>query len=105
VRNLLTRRGHVVTTAADGQEALAALARADADYTHILADLTMPGLTGHEVLEQAAEHHPRIARVLMSGYPDDHHRPGVRQLPKPFRAEELLHALFDADDEWSGGRG
>jgi class 3 adenylate cyclase len=52
----LTREGHTVVTAADGEKGLAALDRSACDL--ILLDLVMPGISGFEVLrriKQSAE--------------------------------------------------
>lgn len=46
----LTREGHTVLTAADGESALATLGRAACDL--ILLDLVMPGISGFEVLRR-----------------------------------------------------
>ena len=44
----LSRIGHIVITAASGEEALRALEQSDVDV--VLLDLIMPGMNGHEVL-------------------------------------------------------
>ncbi len=51
----LTRRGHDVLTAADGQEALAMVERESFDV--ILLDVMMPGITGLDVLRQIRRTH------------------------------------------------
>ncbi len=50
----LSRSGHIVITAANGEEALRALAQSDVDV--VLLDLLMPGMDGREVLRRIKEH-------------------------------------------------
>jgi adenylate cyclase len=50
----LSRIGHIVITAASGEEALRALEQSDVDV--VLLDLLMPGMDGHEVLRRIKEH-------------------------------------------------
>ena len=50
----LSRSGHIVVTAASGEEALLTLDQADVDV--VLLDLMMPGMDGHEVLRRIKEH-------------------------------------------------
>jgi class 3 adenylate cyclase len=49
----LSRTGHMVVTAASGEEALRALAQTDVDV--VLLDLVMPGMDGREVLRKIKE--------------------------------------------------
>jgi class 3 adenylate cyclase len=50
----LSRNGHMVITAASGEEALRTLAQTDVDV--VLLDLVMPGMDGREVLRKIKEH-------------------------------------------------
>ena len=50
----LSRSGHIVITAASGEEALKALEQSDVDV--VLLDLLMPGMDGREVLRRIKEH-------------------------------------------------
>ncbi len=50
----LSRLGHIVVTAASGEEALQALSQSDVDV--VLLDLLMPGMDGREVLRRIKEH-------------------------------------------------
>ncbi|MDB4476298.1 response regulator [bacterium] len=50
----LSNSGHIVITAASGEEALRALEQSDVDV--VLLDLLMPGMDGHEVLRRIKDH-------------------------------------------------
>ncbi len=54
VARYLSRSGHMVVTAASGEEALRTLEQADVDV--VLLDLEMPGMDGREVLRHIKEH-------------------------------------------------
>lgn len=65
------------------------------DFSVVVTDHAMPGMTGAELASQLAETHPSMHVVLASGYaelPDD--TPGVRsRLQKPYGRSELLAAI------------
>ncbi len=54
VARYLSRSGHMVITAASGEQALKSLEQADVDV--VLLDLAMPGMDGREVLRRIKEH-------------------------------------------------
>ena len=54
VARYLSRSGHMVVTAASGEEALVTLENSDVDV--VLLDLTMPGMDGRQVLKHIKEH-------------------------------------------------
>lgn len=62
------RREMDVLLAQSGQEALDLLER---EHVHVIvSDQRMPGMTGSEFLAAARERHPRIMRMLLTGYAD-----------------------------------
>ncbi len=70
--SLLGTWGHEVSTAGDGESALAAIARQEPDA--VLLDLGLPGITGYEVARQLrAAGRLRLRIVAVSGYgrPED----------------------------------
>ena len=62
LKKLLSIRGHVVRTASDGPTALDCLDEFQPQA--IILDLTLPGLSGHEVAE-AVRKHPDFQSILM----------------------------------------
>lgn len=61
----LTRAGHAVATACDGEEALLKLEGMDADA--VISDINMPGMTGHELLWECTRRWPGMPVILMTG--------------------------------------
>ena len=98
---LLASLGYKVTTAVDGQEALALFAAAPGTIDAAIVDLTMPGLSGVEVLERLRLNRPGLPVLLVSGYSeldvrlDPATSAGVDFLSKPFTLEQLRDKLGD----------
>ncbi len=61
--------GYTVTTAPGGPEALALFAEQPFDL--IVSDLTMPRMTGIELLTEVAKISPATARIVVSGFADE----------------------------------
>ncbi len=61
----------VCGTAGSGEEALEALPEAGADL--VLVDLSLPGMSGIELVRKIAEAYPRIRILVTSGYSDREH--------------------------------
>ena len=89
----LRRAGHAVDAVADGEAAL--VQAHDADYDLLVADVVMPGMNGRKLAEQAAQLHPGIKVVYMTGYSRNAivHQgrldPGVDLIQKPLSQEKL----------------
>jgi DNA-binding NtrC family response regulator len=63
---VLTRAGHDVLLAADGNEALAQAGEGGLDL--VLCDIKMPGCSGIEVVESLAKNHPDLPCIVVTGY-------------------------------------
>jgi CheY-like chemotaxis protein len=93
---LLEDAGYAVTTASNGQEALAALRQAFPDL--ILLDLKMPVMNGFEFTRVFRAQHARRAPILVVTAADDPQRRATEAgadgwLGKPFDPEALLAAV------------
>jgi len=66
LRNTLRDEGYRVTGATSGEDALAALRRADLDL--VLTDLIMPKMNGIALLHQASAIDPGLVGVIMTGH-------------------------------------
>jgi DNA-binding NtrC family response regulator len=63
---MLTRAGYEVTSAGDGEEAVALLERQAFDL--LLVDLKMPGMGGMQVVTAARRRQPDIAVIVLTGH-------------------------------------
>ncbi|MBX3158293.1 MAG: response regulator [Deltaproteobacteria bacterium] len=96
VREILELEGYAVTTAHGGHEGIELYRRRATDFAGVLLDVTMPGLGGAEVVRELRMIRPDVRVILMSGY--ERTRPVLDEpahgfLQKPFRSEDLLHAV------------
>ena len=95
VRETLESRGYRVLEAANGQDALA-LAAGHSDPIHlVITDVVMPGLSGHELVQQLQPARPTLKVLYLSGYAQDAF-PGTAAaeaqkafLQKPFTLQNL----------------
>jgi two-component system NtrC family response regulator len=66
LRGFLTKEGHRVAEAGNGEEALTLIRRLSLDLA--LIDFKMPGLNGLEVLEQAKQLNPELDVIMITAY-------------------------------------
>lgn len=107
VRRVLARLGiERITTASDGQQALADLKDEAAVPDVILCDLNMPGMDGLELLRRLGERGAGCGVILISGEDEkilrtaqrlgrDHHLNVLGFLNKPISPEPLSRLLLD----------
>lgn len=92
----LERAGHAVIACADGEAGLDALEEADDVFDLLLTDIVMPGVDGIELARRAAEFHPDMKIMFITGFaavamnaaentPDS-----STVLSKPFHLRELV---------------
>ncbi|HET9944421.1 MAG TPA: response regulator, partial [Actinomycetes bacterium] len=101
---VLSRAGYRVISHADPVHALAAATPGTPDL--LVTDVVMPGMDGPSLAAELRGRHPGLRVLLMSGYSPEHALGGAASsdplLPKPFVAEDLLHAVRDILDEPPG---
>lgn len=91
----LRRLGYTVLPAATPADALALVAKYNAEIDLLITDVIMPGINGRQLAEQITILRPQIKRIFMSGYPADIvSQRGVvggeeHLLPKPFTLAQL----------------
>ena len=89
----LMLKGHDVSEAPNGIEALAVLTNQEVDL--VLSDINMPGMDGLELLDKVKQAHPWLPIVLMTAYGDVGQAVKAMQrgandyLMKPFELAEL----------------
>jgi CheY-like chemotaxis protein len=68
-RRCLEKTGYRVLEAANGEEALRLLAKADR-VDLLVTDVVMPRLNGPQLVERLRDMHPELLVIFVSGYPD-----------------------------------
>ena len=108
---MLLRSGFTVVTASSGQEALALYRQHQSQLVAMILDMTMPDLSGEEVLQRLGASKGAIKIILSSGYQDLEAATrlasvGVTSfLQKPYGTDALLQTLrFALDGVEDGGR-
>ncbi len=85
VRETLESRGYRVLEAENGNAALAVAARQTDPIHLVITDVVMPGLSGHELVQQLVPARPGIKVLYLSGYAQDAFAtPGAIDAPKTF---------------------
>jgi signal transduction histidine kinase/ActR/RegA family two-component response regulator len=101
----LIKSNYRVLTAANGAEALAALAKSAGDVKLVLTDVMMPIMDGTQLVHALRKMNPALPVVVMSGLRDLREeiekQPGgrMRFLQKPFLIEAVLRAVRELLDE------
>jgi CheY-like chemotaxis protein len=66
---ILSRNGYTVLAAESGMDALRCLSGYEGEVALLFTDLVMPGMSGTDLLERAADLQPGLKVLLASGYP------------------------------------
>jgi PAS domain S-box-containing protein len=96
VRDILTRYGYTVLTAARPEEALAISDRNHGVIHLLLTDVVLPWMSGRELARRLTAARPDLRVLYMSGYPGEtivHHGlldDGIELIGKPFTPGDLL---------------
>ena len=99
VSKLLQRRGFSVIQASDGSSALELIRTRQDRIDAMLLDVTLPGASSREVLEEAERLRPDLVTILTSAYSYESIRgnfAGLRAehfIRKPFRVDELANLM------------
>jgi two-component system cell cycle response regulator CpdR len=88
----LERAGYDVTACADGEEAAAVLGET---WDLLLTDIVMPGMDGIEVARLAAQRHPSLRIMFITGFAavalsSDRAPAGAKVLSKPIHLREIV---------------
>lgn len=98
---MLRRLGHQVTTYSKAETMLEALRNPDVDVDAVVSDVSMPGVTGPELMAEVLKLRPGVRAALVSGYarPEDleaARRIGISKvLSKPSSVESFAQFLKD----------
>lgn len=88
LRRYLERREYEIAASLSAEEALE-IFDIERDAL-VIADLTLPGMSGEELLIQLRKKKPGLAGILTSGYPYKPQIAEVRFLQKPFLPQALV---------------
>jgi DNA-binding NtrC family response regulator len=92
LRRYLERQGHHVETCASAEAALNSFAGSPA-FDLVITDLTLPGVSGAELIERMRATQPGLPGLIASGYPYVPQLPGVGFLQKPFLPQMLAEEI------------
>ncbi len=95
VRETLESRGYRVLEAENGTTGLAVAARHTDPIHLVITDIVMPGMSGHELVQQLTPVRPAIKALYLSGYAQDAFAaPAAAENPKTFLQKPFtLHTL------------
>lgn len=97
LKRVLTRRGHDVDVAADGEAALSLMG--EHTYDLVLTDVVMPGIDGFDLLRRVKATYPAVTVIVLTGYArkqsiSDFLLYGADEyLSKPFQVQALLDSV------------
>ena len=98
-REVLTSQGYQVITAADGRQGLEKFQLHGPDIDLVILDLTMPRLSGREVMARIRAQAPQTRIIISTGFAADSDEAGdclsqcQALLPKPYGLAELAHTV------------
>ncbi len=96
---ILAKQDYEVVTAESGEEANSRLQEMDFDL--VITDISMPGMSGLELLNIIRSHHPQTQVIVMTAYGSDDKREeamrnGARYyVEKPFEIKELKQMVMN----------
>ena len=96
---ILAKQDYEVITAASGEEAAEKLA--DDRFDLVITDISMPGMTGLDLLAQIRLHYPQTEVIVMTAYGSDDKKEealkiGARYyIEKPFEIKEIKQLVMD----------
>ena len=96
MHRFLTRSGFAVTCASEAEAAWVEIGREQGGFDLLILDLTLPGLSGLELLSRIRASYAELRVLLCSGYPFDASglpqelRNNVWFVQKPFSPRTLL---------------
>ncbi len=96
---IMAKQDYEVITASSGEEAAAKLA--DDTFDLVITDISMPGMTGLELLAQIRQMYPQTAVIIMTAYgSEDKKEEALRigahhYIEKPFEIKEIKKLVMD----------
>jgi len=95
--HVLATHGYEITSASDGEEAIAILRKNTFDVA--LLDIQMPNMNGIQVLKFINENCPSTRAIMLTGYADLKHAMEAKEygaedfIGKPYKLEDILNTI------------
>jgi DNA-binding response OmpR family regulator len=93
LRRYLGRLGYSVEIAPNAEVALDLFEAAPDDYDLVITDLTLPGMSGEDLLTRMRARRPSLRALISSGYPHEPVLPKVGFLLKPYLPKMLVELI------------
>jgi DNA-binding NtrC family response regulator len=93
LKRYLERLGYQVDACTHPDDALALLDAQPDDYALLITDLSLPSMSGDELLTRSRLRAPHLRAIIASGYPYEPRAPRVEFLQKPFLPNLLAQAV------------
>jgi DNA-binding NtrC family response regulator len=93
LQKYLERQGLTTKACTDPAEALRLVESEPQRFWLVVSDMTLPGMSGAELIEQIRALHPGIHAIIASGYPYQPPTADVAFLQKPFLPKMLLDMI------------
>jgi CheY-like chemotaxis protein len=94
IARALEREGFTVTQAGSAQEALEAWQHADRAPSLLITDVTLPGLSGKDLVERLRLRWPELCVLYISGYTGDEALAGAAAAGQLGEKTRFLHKPF-----------
>jgi CheY-like chemotaxis protein len=101
LKKYLERLGYEVDARGSPQEALSAFEQDPRRYALVLTDLTLPGISGDQMLDRMRERNPKLRAIISSGYPYQPRSLQTGFLLKPYAPKmlaELIKSLIGSKE-------
>jgi len=96
LKKYLERLGFEVDACIAPEQALALFEADSSRYSLVITDLTLPGISGEEMLNRMRAKNDKLRAIVSSGYPYSPRSPRVAFLQKPFLPKMLAEAIEKA---------
>jgi two-component system cell cycle sensor histidine kinase/response regulator CckA len=93
LKTYLERLGYQVDGRGDAQEAISLLERDPQGYALVLTDLTLPGISGEEMITRMRTLSPGLPAIVSSGYPYEPRGKKIVFLQKPYVPKMLADTI------------
>ena len=93
LKKYLERLGYRVDACSDPEAALALFDAHPERYAVLVTDLTLPSMSGEDLVARSRERTPGLRAIIASGYPYEPRGAGIEFLQKPFLPNLLAQAI------------